>query len=175
MESAKKENLRKAILESRPHSSEGLTENLIRLSLELNANAIASYWPTSSEPDVTAFNNWVELMGKKLLTPRVTGSTLEFASGPTRPGQFGILEPTGEPEVLGTADLILIPALAVDTQGNRLGKGKGYYDRALVGIKSQRFAVIFDLEFIETVPAEDHDVRVNGSVSPSAIRYLFHG
>lgn len=172
MESVKKQNLRESLRSVRPHSSEGLTENLIRLTFELNAETIASYWPLSSEPDTTDFNNWVQLLGKTLLTPRIFGDSLEFASGPAAPGSHGILEPTGEAVSLSSADLILVPALAVDSQGNRLGKGLGYYDRGLFGISAPLFAVIFDEEFLELVPTEDHDLRMNGAVSPSAIRHL---
>jgi 5-formyltetrahydrofolate cyclo-ligase len=172
MESAKKENLRETLRSHRPHSSQGLTENLIRLTLELNAETIACYWPLPSEPDTTDFNNWVGLLGKTLLTPRIVGDTLEFASGPASKGTLGILEPSGPAVNLNTAELILVPAMAVDNLGNRLGKGRGYYDRALFGSSVPRFAVIFDEEFLELVPTEDHDLRMNGSVSPSAIRYL---
>lgn len=175
MESARKEKLRKEMLALRPQFSEGLTENLIRLTYELNANTIASYWPVATEPNVADFNDWVLLVGKTLLTPRVTGDSLEFASGDLKPGAFGISEPTGPAQSLSSAELILLPALAVDTLGNRLGKGRGFYDRALAGVKAPKFAVIFDSEFIESVPVEDHDLKVNGSVSPSAIRYLFRG
>ena len=172
MESAKKENLRESLSALRPHSSQGLTENLIRLTLELDAQTIACYWPLGSEPDTTDFNNWVELLGKTLLTPRIIGETLEFASGPAAAGAFGIMEPSGVSVSLNSADLILVPAMAIDNSGNRLGKGRGYYDRALFESLTPRFAVIFDEEFLDSVPTEDHDLRMNGAVSPSAIRYL---
>jgi len=175
MESANKANLRKQILEARPQSSKGLTENLIRLSFELEAEVIASYWPVGSEPDVSEFNNWVLMLGKTLLTPRVKSDTLEFASGAPAPGAFGILEPQGLVEPLESADLILVPSLAIDAFGNRLGKGKGFYDRALAGVTKPKFGVIFDSEFLDSLPVEDHDLKVNGSVSPSAIRHLYHG
>lgn len=172
MESAKKENLRQTLREARPHSSLGLTENLIRLTLELNAQTIASYWPLASEPDVSGFNQWVELLGKQLITPRIQGESLEFATGETALSSIGIREPQGEVVPLSQADLIFVPALAVDRFGNRLGKGKGFYDRALVGTNVPRFAVIFDQEFVELVPTEDHDLKMHGVVSPSAIRHL---
>lgn len=174
MESAKKENLRETLRHQRPHSSQGLTENLIRLTLELNAEVIASYWPLSSEPDTTDFNNWVQMLGKTLITPRLRGEAMEFAAGDLIPGAMGIMEPVGESVALATADLVIVPAMAVDNAGNRLGKGRGFYDRALFGIQAPKFAVIFDEEFLDEVPAEDHDLKVNGAVSPSAIRYLNH-
>lgn len=173
MESAKKAKLRQSLKDARPHSSQGLTENLIRLTLELDARVIASYWPLSNEPDVSEFNGWVELIGKTLITPVVVGKSLEFATGETTSGAMGIREPQGQRISLNQAELILVPALAVDTRGNRLGKGMGFYDRALFGISAPRYAVIFDQEFLPSIPTEDHDQRVTGAVSPSAIRHLF--
>ncbi len=114
MESAKKENLRETLRTLRPYSSQGLTENLIRLTLELNAQTIASYWPMNSEPDTSEFNNWVQLLGKTLISPRISGETLEFATGELAPGAMGILQPSGEAIPLQSADLIFVPALAVD-------------------------------------------------------------
>jgi 5-formyltetrahydrofolate cyclo-ligase len=102
------------------------------------------------------------------------GDILEFATGDLAPGALGILEPSGPSVPLSTADLIFVPAMAVDALGNRLGKGRGFYDRALFGITAPKFALIFDEEFLEEVPTEDHDLKVNGVVSPSAIRYLNH-
>ena len=128
----------------------------------------------ATEPDTSEFNAWVELLGKTLITPRISGDTLEFASGPAAPGAMGILEPTGPAVSLNSADLIFVPAMAIDNLGNRLGKGRGYYDRALFGSPVPKFAVIFDEEFLELVPSEDHDLRMNGAVSPSAIRHLNH-
>ena len=173
MHSAEKQNLRESIQEKRPHSSVGLTENLIRLCYELDAKVIASYWPQTNEPDTYDFNNWVELIGKRLITPRVRGETLEFAEGAVSRGSFGILEPTGKRALILEADLILVPALAIDSFGNRLGKGKGFYDRALVGVKAPKYGVIFDSEFLDEIPTEDHDLALDGSISPTAIRHLF--
>jgi 5-formyltetrahydrofolate cyclo-ligase len=77
-------------------------------------------------------------------------------------GEFGILEPTGEAEPLNV-DVILVPALAVDAAGNRLGKGKGFYDRALASIDSSVpvIALVHDEEVFEEIPHEGHDRKVN--------------
>jgi len=172
MESAKKQKLREQIKLARPHSSSGLTQNLIRLTLELNANVIASYWPLDDEPDTGEYNSWVELIGKNLITPRVTGNTMEFASGPFMPGSYGILEPQGQVMNIANADLILVPALAVSQSGERLGKGKGFYDRALLLSQAPKYAVVFESENLISIPSEDHDQKVTGSVSPLAIRHF---
>jgi 5-formyltetrahydrofolate cyclo-ligase len=82
-------------------------------------------------------------------------------------------EPEGArlgPSALGEADVVLVPALAVDAHGNRLGKGRGYYDAALrhasPGVPV--IAVLFDDEVsVAPIPREPHDVPVNGVLTPS--------
>lgn len=172
MQMTSKSELRAQLSNLRPHSSQGLYENLVRLTLELQAEVIVSYWPLPSEPDVTQFNNWVTLTGRKLLTPRIVDDKLEFASGQAVVGKYGINEPTSVAEEIDRAQLVLVPALAVDSRGFRLGKGKGFYDKTLAGRNLKTFAVVFDQEFFETIPIEDHDQRVIGAVSPSAIRFF---
>ena len=172
MHSSDKANLRKQILAKRPQSSQGLLANLVRIAMETQARVIASYSPQGSEPNVTEFNDWVIATGRELLFPRVIGDTLEFASGTLRQGSLGIKEPAGVTRDLSELELILVPALAVDAAGFRLGKGKGYYDRVLGNIECPKFAVIFDDEFFEQLPVEAHDQRVSGAISPSAINYF---
>ena len=71
---------------------------------------------------------------------------------------------------MARADAVLVPALAVDRAGNRLGRGGGSYDRALarVGPMVPLIALIYDAELLDRVPAEPHDVRVRAAVSPAA-------
>ena len=165
--------LRSEIRSARPHSSEGLTQNLVRLTLQLGAKRIASYVSDRTEPETTDFNAWVKSSGYELLLPRINGEDLEFAQGELSLGSFGIFEPAGDSEGLETADLILLPALAVDRSGVRLGKGKGFYDRALQSIaKIPLYAVVFDAEVYQQLPHEPHDRRVNGAITPTAIHHF---
>lgn len=140
--------------------------------MEFEATTIASYAPLSNEPDVSEFNNWLIATGRTLCLPRVIGSNIEFAVGETTQGSFSISEPVGLSINPASIDLVLVPALAIDSSGNRLGKGKGYYDRALGSFKCPKFAVIFDSEYLESIPKEDHDQSVDGAISPSAINYF---
>ena len=168
-----KASLRALITSSRPQPSDGLTENLIRLATDFNAKTIASYSSLANEPNVTEFNKWVSSVGRTLLLPRIKGDYLEFAIGQTKPGSFGISEPVGHATSIAEADLILLPALAVDKTGVRLGKGKGYYDRALEQILSiPKFAVVFKSEIYEELPSEPHDQKVMGAITPTAIHYF---
>jgi 5-formyltetrahydrofolate cyclo-ligase len=170
---AGKSDIRKQVIAARPQPSMGLAANLVRLALELNANTIASYVPMPGEPDVSEFNSWAHALGKTLLLPRIEGDDLVFAAGDLALSSIGILEPTGDAQPIGSAELLLLPALAVDRSGNRLGKGKGYYDRALRSVTGiPKYAVVFDSEVLEQIPSETHDVWVTGAVTPTAIHHF---
>jgi 5-formyltetrahydrofolate cyclo-ligase len=85
---------------------------------------------------------------------------------------LGVPEPSGETlgaEALSRAGLVIIPALAVDHDGHRLGRGAGYYDRALAAVRAPRCALVFADELVEHVPHSDHDVPVDLVVSPPGI------
>ena len=90
-------------------------------------------------------------------------------------GRFGLLEPAGPrlgPGALAAADVVVVPALAVDRRGARLGRGRGYYDRALAHARpgAVLVAVVFDDELVDALPAEPHDRRVSAVVTPSGGR-----
>jgi 5-formyltetrahydrofolate cyclo-ligase len=92
------------------------------------------------------------------------------------PARFGMLEPIGpalEPDAIAGVDLVLAPALAVDRIGRRLGQGGGSYDRALPRATARMIAVVFDDEVLGAVPAEAHDRRVDGALTPGGGLALF--
>lgn len=91
-----------------------------------------------------------------------------------RPGRFGIPVPSAPPEGpdrIADADLVLVPSVAVDRTGNRLGRGGGYYDRSLALARPHtRLLAILDPEdVLDHVPAEPHDRPVNGVVTPLGV------
>ena len=142
------------------------------------AGTIAAYYSVGTEPDTRGLVYALWKRGSYVLLPvlRADGD-LDWASyeGPDSllPGPRGLLEP-GEPprgtEAVARADAVLVPALAVDRAGNRLGRGGGSYDRVLarVGPLIPLIALIYDDELLDHVPAERHDVPVRAAVSPLA-------
>jgi 5-formyltetrahydrofolate cyclo-ligase len=137
---------------------------------------VAAYLSTGTEPRTQQLLEQLTLRGVKVILPVIVGDRLDWAqyvaAGAVATGQLGISEPTGDrlgADALAGVDLVLVPALAADHAGNRLGRGRGYYDRALQQVTSTIFAVIYDDELVATVPSEPHDHPVDGVLRPSGV------
>jgi 5-formyltetrahydrofolate cyclo-ligase len=83
-------------------------------------------------------------------------------------GKFGVREPAaGCAEIpLDQFDLVLVPGMAFDLQGNRLGRGRGFYDRLLEQVSGIKCGVAYDFQLLETIPTEPHDAKVNFILTP---------
>jgi len=83
-------------------------------------------------------------------------------------GKFGIREPgaNGEEIPLDKFDLVLVPGLAFDASGHRLGRGKGFYDRILAKASGVKCGVAYDFQLVEKIPVEPHDAKVNFVLTP---------
>ncbi|MEV6906424.1 5-formyltetrahydrofolate cyclo-ligase [Amycolatopsis sp. NPDC051071] len=144
----------------------------------LPGDVVCAYVPFGAEPGSPRLLDQLLEQGKRVLLPIVPDEPgpLDWAAyeGPSTlgPGRLrGLLEPTGRrlgADTLGTADLVLIPALAVDDEGVRLGRGAGYYDRSLgfAAPGAALIAVVRDTELVRALPAEPHDVRMTGVLTP---------
>lgn len=160
-------------------STETLTRHLIDLALELGVSSMSAYLSTQNEPNTRPFLNWANETGVRVLFPISRDDGLldwavstDFES--ETEGLFGMPEPIGEvlsPMAINDVDLIIVPAAQIDRAGMRMGWGKGYFDKTL-GSMAKRppvYAVVFDGEFVDTVPSERHDQPVDGVVTPSGI------
>lgn len=139
---------------------------------------VCAFVPVGSEPGAAT---WLDGLRCRVLLPIVTGdSPLDWAvhTGVAGlvPAGLGLLEPAGPrlgASAIAGASLVLLPALAVSVSGVRLGKGKGHYDRSLPLVKAPLVAVVRDAEVLAEVPAEPHDVLMNGVLTPSVgLRWL---
>jgi 5-formyltetrahydrofolate cyclo-ligase len=134
---------------------------------------IAAFWSTDEEPALQPLlRQWVEEEGYSVSLPVVTAPDAPLAfrlwkpDAPLQPGAYGILEPVGEPAP--TPDIVLVPTLGYTRQGDRIGYGKGYYDRTLAALKIKNPAFITigiawatgDLSGHDHVPAP-HDYRLD--------------
>jgi 5-formyltetrahydrofolate cyclo-ligase len=99
----------------------------------------------------------------RLLLPVVHGDALLVgeAAGPRRSNRFGILEPAQALREIPPVDVVVVPGVAFDRRNNRLGRGKGYYDRLLATINTYKIGVCFGCQLLEHVPHDAHDVRMD--------------
>jgi 5-formyltetrahydrofolate cyclo-ligase len=142
------------------------------------AGTIAAYCSVGSEPGTRGLLFALWKRGSYVLLPvLLPDGDLDWASyegpdslaaGPRGLLEPGPAEPRRGPGAIARADLVLVPALAADRRGNRLGKGGGSYDRALarVGGLVPTVALLFDGELLDEVPAGPHDVRVRLAAQP---------
>jgi 5-formyltetrahydrofolate cyclo-ligase len=172
-----KKSLRSQLSEARqtlakdPQTSSMLAAQLNQLVSSLQAKTVAAYLPFGTEPNIMDFVAGAAAHGIKLIMPvSQLDQSMHWVeyTGHSAPGIFGFHEPTGMEAALESAQLILIPASAADKQGNRLGKGKGFYDIALsqLATKIPIAAVVYDQEVLEQLPIEAHDQAVDYVVTP---------
>ena len=107
-----------------------------------------------------------------LFLPRVNGNDIDIVSYDgynLKLGAFNIQEPTGS-DVLTkflTTDIAIIPGVAFDKNFNRLGRGRGYYDRFLASFPGVKIGICFDFQIVSAIPCEPHDVKMDAIVTPS--------
>lgn len=132
------------------------------------ARVVAAYVAVGDEPDTAPLLAGLRAAGQRVVLPVGAGGWA-FDDGPRSLGRWSIPEPGGAPVDLDGIDVLLVPALAVDRSGNRLGRGAGFYDRALAGAPAPAFAVLYDGEVRTALPVEAHDVPVRGALTPAGL------
>ncbi len=160
----------------RDASARPLRDAVLSLPEIQMAGTVAAYVSVGTEPDTRGLVYALWKRGTYVLLPLLRADNdLDWASyeGPDSlgPGPHGLLEPTEPPRgvaAITSADLVIVPALAVDRSGMRLGRGGGSYDRALarVGAAIPTIALIYDDELVEEVPAGPLDRPVRMVAQP---------
>lgn len=166
-------SLQQRVLEGR-----SLTQQVLDLTWAAPGYTVCCYVPFEAEPGHIGLLDMLTDAGATVLLPvtpaehgpldwSAYAGTSSLISGKIP----GLLEPSGPrlgAEALGDANLVLVPALAVDDRGVRLGRGAGYYDRSLpfVAAGAMVAAVVRDEELVNQLPAEDHDVRMHAVLTP---------
>ena len=155
-----------------PELSEQICSRVLRLASWQEAGTLLLYYPLPDEVDVRPLIREAHEGGKRVLLPVVKGEELELhlfeGENSLQEGSFGIMEPTGPlfaPENYDEIELALIPGMAFDRAGHRLGRGKGYYDRLLPRLKAQLLGICFPFQLLDEVPAEPHDIPVGEIIS----------
>lgn len=153
-----------------------IAQRLSQLPEYRAARTIALYSPIRNEVDVSGLLSDALMAGKRVVFPRVRDKEIDFLAvtsvAQLVPGAFGVAEPVdGEPVAVEDIDLFVIPGVAFDRSGHRLGYGKGYYDRVLARLKRQTtVGVAYGLQVVDTLPTEGHDQRLSMLVTEETIQ-----
>lgn len=183
---AEKQRLRSRYLEIRrqinPEQAEYLS-NAIRTHLQslseyINAHTIHTYISMNhrNEVDTRKLISEAMLTGKDIVAPKMKEqSKLDHIKlkdlSEIKKNSWGIPEPTGKKEAdLSNIDLVIVPMLSGDFKKNRLGYGKGYYDRFLKKIEAVKIGILFDIQFYEgTLPVNRYDVALDILITENKI------
>tara|TARA_Y100001970_G_C14253277_1_gene873370 strand:- start:1637 stop:2203 length:567 start_codon:yes stop_codon:yes gene_type:complete len=141
-----------------------------------NANSVHTYISKKNEPRTKRIIKLCWELSKNVNVPYVIpGQNKLFHSelnsfSDLRIGSFGVLEPSSKKNISSqkkSFDLVIVPGVAFDMNGSRIGYGKGYYDRFLKNINAFRLALAFDFQVLEKIPTENHDIPINGIITES--------
>jgi 5-formyltetrahydrofolate cyclo-ligase len=129
------------------------------------ARMIALYRALPSECGTAALAALLEAQGRQICYPVVMPGSVALSFrrglGVFVSGALGIEEPTGSAVPLEEIDLLVVPAIAVDERGGRIGRGRGHYDATLSVCKAPSIALVFEAQLVPRVPLGDHDRPVN--------------
>lgn len=165
--------------EDRRRYSEYITDSLLKLPAILEADVVLSYAPYGSEVDISGIKH------KNMYLPVVTDATvsrMEFykvnEETHLKSGYKGIMEPVGnvcfEPVGFVGKIAVILPGVAFDRKGNRIGYGKGFYDKYLTRLKENnckvtKIAVAFNVQLLDEITADIHDIPYDYLVSENAV------
>lgn len=145
-------------------------------ALAATGSTVCAYVPVGSEPGSLALLDALRATGVRVLVPLTSrDSALEWAEYTGEEGlvvaDFGLREPPGPvlpAETVAQAAVVLVPALAVDRRGVRLGRGAGFYDRTLhlADPAARLIAVVRDDELVDELPEDPHDIRMTHALTP---------
>ena len=139
------------------------------------AQVIASYFSYGNEPVTNLLNQELIAAGKTLLLPCIKGEQMIWVRWNGKSEKLDatkkIAEPIGEPFLdLAAIDVVLVPALRMDSDGYRLGQGGGFYDRFLPKVKAWKIGLLHDGELSsQKLPRETHDVPLDAAATPDLI------
>jgi 5-formyltetrahydrofolate cyclo-ligase len=146
--------------------SRKITEKFLNSEYYQNAETIMSYISIKNEIDMTEINRRVLEDRKTLLFPVIEGEYIKALKIDSlekfEEKKIGVIEPVcGEESEKTDIDLIIVPGVAFDKRGNRIGFGKGYYDRFLKGYRGKKIALAYEFQLVDSIKTEEHDERVD--------------
>ena len=159
----------------RREASTRLCHALLEMPEFLAARKVLGFCPLPAEPDVQPALRYLRTLGAVICLPRWNPATSEYlpavviSEDELVPGPFEVPEPPPTTPLVPWAelDLVLVPGLAFDPMGRRLGRGRGYFDRILSRApQARRWGLAFGVQVVDVVPAEPHDIHMHVLVTP---------
>jgi 5-formyltetrahydrofolate cyclo-ligase len=180
-ENNEKSSLRRLLLEKRDSfsadfieiTSKKIQKNLKKVEAYRAAKTIAAHYSIGSEVRTHGILQEILSEGKNLVLPRVEGNDLVFCSvrkfEDLEKGEYGIMEPKQNCPIINKFDVTLVPAVAMTRTGQRLGYGKGFYDRFLVDKATTTIALAYSKSILKNIPSSDNDVQVQWIVTEDEV------
>ena len=173
--------LRKHLLEKRDAtsaelreiSSEKIHQNLKKISAYTNSQNIACYFPIGSE--INTYDIMLDILeqNKNLLLPRIVNDNLQFYIVSNleklEKGNFEIMEPKDSCKKAEKIDCILVPTVGVSKLGDRLGYGRGYYDKFLSSTDAVKISLTYSKQIVKSIPNDSHDIKIDLIVTENEI------
>lgn len=161
----------------RTGAADAIAAHVLAQPVVNRAARIAAYVSMDTEPGTGPTLAALAARGIEIIVPIcLSDGILDWAvwtaHTPTVTTKLGIQEPAGAQlgaDAIADADFVLVPALAIDVAGHRLGRGAGYYDRALARTTAVRCALLYAGEILDSVPYEAHDVPVDMAIAPTGV------
>jgi 5-formyltetrahydrofolate cyclo-ligase len=175
--------LKQRLPERHEHESLEICTKVINLPELQNISRVAAYWPVKGEVNICPALSHLLQQGVQVFLPRIDGQDLVFVESQSldpqemHQGPYGIPYPNGVEQPLSSMDCILVPGLGFDRHCNRLGRGGGFYDRALSGKVScpNRIGVGFSDQIVEEgLDPRSHDVPMQIIVTDKEIYRAEH-
>lgn len=168
-----KKELRKLIRQRKvEHTAEEKAEMSARICRQVltdphwaKANTVFLYHALTDEVDTTMLIDAAMHEGKTVLLPVIDGDDLRLKihTGATQTGSYSIQEPIGEEFICyKEITLAIVPGMAFDKKGNRLGRGRGFYDRTLPKLaEAYKIGLCFPFQLLESIPCETYDIKMD--------------
>jgi 5-formyltetrahydrofolate cyclo-ligase len=154
--------------------SKSIQEFVINSKEFLQAKVVGAYFALGSEVTTELIIKRAKTVGKKIALPRVEEDNIIFYELSSIKslirGRFGIMEPPPYGQ-MSDIDILVVPGIAFDKKGNRLGYGKGYYDRLLSGKRTFSIGLAYSFQLLENLPYDRYDKRLDAIASEDGLHY----